>query len=705
MNKGRSGSFTQFIFRYDLCSCGSAAKPGSTAFVDAVENSTFAAPADEPFEEMEPDESVADVTAELFPIDRYTPLKRIGMGAVGVVYLCHDVNLNKRVVLKTLHYRDAEQLVAFQKEARVLSKLAHPNIVRILDFGATSSGSPYMVLEHSKGITLDIELQENGPLSPDGARNVFSQLVKALAYCHDHAVMHRDLKPENILLCPSKRDDSIFVKLIDFGIAMVEDQESTSINGRTITGTPAYMPPDQVRGYAYDTRSEVYSLGCVLFEALTGRPPFIGATALDVLNKHANDEPPSVNDWAPQAIPEDLERIIEKCLQKRPSDRYQNMQELGADLGLEDKPVIAEDVNESTRTASKVSKTRIGVLVAAIALLGGGAALYFSQRAPEAVPQKKKNNKALKKSNGAVQDRSTFVPRGIDPNILDYKVEKPFNNEYLLSGTINRAALSDFVLKYQPRIITLLGPPMAEISWDALSELKPLTNLYELDLTDTRFSDADIPHLANLPPIQKLSLRGTTITDDGIKKLIKLKSLQNLEMLLLGNTKTSATYFPDLKKLPRLRGIDVENTSSLTLADLTLLTTMPRMSTLEVSSMPIGDEGVKILSRLSLDSIELQDCDVSDKCVDYLVNQKKLRKLSLTNNAKITDKCIPGLAKLPSLIVFRYGMDTRFTKDGLATLQRARPRLVLKEDVGWGKKAGHKEALTDAASELDIAGP
>lgn len=709
INKGRSGSFTQFIFRYDLCSCGTptTGKVGSNTFHDSNEN-FLRQPVllEDENEEIEVDESLS-IGPETFPVDRYQPLKRIGMGAIGSVFLCHDVNLNKRVAVKTLHSSLlGPQLVAFQNEARVLSKLEHPNIVRILDFGATDQGSPYMVLEYGKGTPLKTEIEEHGSLSIDLANKVFAQLIEALAYCHDRSIMHRDLKPENILLY-TKKDGSIFVKLIDFGIAMVsdQDQEKTSIAGRTITGTPAYMPPDQVRGYKYDARSEIYSLGCVLYESLSGHPPFTGETSLEVLNKHATEEPIPVADVAEQEIPQKMQDVIEKCLNKRPSDRFQTMREVGEALGY-----VPDDDNQTDQTEPVSHQRRFSpavmIAIACSVIVAAGAVGFYLQQ-QEAQNARVRIAKADKKKKKELTEPAIGFPRYERPakgtNKVDYRLETRTGPQHILvSGVLNQEAFEDIAMKHNPVSLGVGGIDMSAIDWNGLSALKNETSLYELDLTDTQFSDADVEALKGVPQIKKLVLRGTKITNAGLKKIQEQNMLPHLESILLGHTRTTGDIFQTLYKMPNISTVDVEAINQITPDHLKALVKMPRITGLDFGSNPIGDRGLQIIGEKKLDTLGLEDCDVSDNGVAYLSHQTALRKLNLAHNARVTDKCLPTLAKLPNLVVFRTGMTTAISESGKTWLKKKKPELEIKIVKGWGERPQHRDVLNDAATGLQL---
>lgn len=288
------------------------------------------------------DEQELEVDASYFPTDRYKALSQIGHGAAGNVYLCRDRLLGTKLAVKCLRHISGEQLIAFQQEAKATSSLSHQNIVKIYNFGVTDSGAPYMVMEYVEGISLEQFIRQFGPLSAENALGLTEVIAGALSYAHSKRIFHRDIKSSNILLADytpnsdGKRADgsqatieSRSVRLIDFGVAMVKhaNQEPTIVQGQTVVGTPAYMPPDQAQGMTYDERSEIYALGCTLFEALVGSTPFAGDTALEIISKHASEEPPKVSSIVALAEAQAVDELVAKCLAKEQSQRFQTMQE------------------------------------------------------------------------------------------------------------------------------------------------------------------------------------------------------------------------------------------------------------------------------------------------------------------------------------------------------------------------------------------
>src|SRR5581483_6033694 len=208
---------------------------------------------------------------------RYEIIRLLDRSASCLVYKARDKVLDRFVAIKTLKSNRLEQskVVRFQAEARTISALQHESIVRVLDFGSTN-GHPYLVLDYVKGTTLSRFIRRYGPLPVEEAISLLTQVCRAMSHAHKHGVIHRDLKSSNIMLMHGP-DGSMLAKVIDFGIAVMLEQSSHGItltpNG-LILGSPAYMSPEQITQDRPDTRSDIYSLGCVFFEAITGSVPF-----------------------------------------------------------------------------------------------------------------------------------------------------------------------------------------------------------------------------------------------------------------------------------------------------------------------------------------------------------------------------------------------------------------------------------------------
>jgi len=258
---------------------------------------------------------------------RYEVEAPLGWGGMAEVCLARDRRLGRRVAVKILRHQlaaDPRFLARFRREARAAASLRDPRIVAIHDSGS-HEGCPFIVMEHVLGRTLAEVLRSEGPLDPGRAAAIAEDVAGALATAHAAGIVHRDVKPSNVMVTSDGQ-----VKILDFGIARaLRWTPLTDTPGAQ--GTPEYLSPEQARGEAVDGRSDVYSLGVVLYEMLTGRPPFTGESALGVAYKHVEEAPPPVEALR-RDVPPALSAITFRCLAKHPGDRYRRSGELRAEL-------------------------------------------------------------------------------------------------------------------------------------------------------------------------------------------------------------------------------------------------------------------------------------------------------------------------------------------------------------------------------------
>jgi serine/threonine-protein kinase len=273
--------------------------------------------------------------------DRYKILRRVGEGGMGIVYEAEHIVIEKHVALKVL--RDdfgsrPDVVERFRQEAKSASRIGHENIVDISDFGETPSGASYFVMEMLDGEELADRLAREGTIDPARAVSILIQCCRALGAAHQKGIVHRDMKPENIFLI-ERAGTRDFVKIVDFGIAKMSDIETAGAPGRKLTktgmifGTPEYMSPEQAAGKPLDHRVDVYALGVILFEVLTGRVPFLGDTFMGVLTQHMFDPVPPLREInARVQVSPALEAVLFRALAKDSDQRFQSMDELARAL-------------------------------------------------------------------------------------------------------------------------------------------------------------------------------------------------------------------------------------------------------------------------------------------------------------------------------------------------------------------------------------
>lgn len=273
--------------------------------------------------------------------DRYEIHRRLARGGMAQVYLARDRSLDRPVAVKELvpeFAADPSFVERFRREAQAAANLSHPNVVGVYDWGA-QDGTYFIVMEYVDGPSLSRVLRADGPFHPRRAAEIATEVAAGLGFAHSRGVVHRDVKPGNVLLTRSGQ-----AKVTDFGIARAlssPDEDLTQAG--SVMGTATYFSPEQAQGLAVDPRSDLYSLGVVLYELVTGRPPFTGDTPLAIAYKHVQDEPAPPSSLI-SGLPASLEAIIMKLMSKRPDDRYSTAEDLRADLNrfLAGEPTMAE---------------------------------------------------------------------------------------------------------------------------------------------------------------------------------------------------------------------------------------------------------------------------------------------------------------------------------------------------------------------------
>jgi serine/threonine-protein kinase len=270
-------------------------------------------------------------------LGRYETVRLLGEGGMGRVYLARQMDLGRRVVVKVMHdhvANDPNFRRRFEREMLLMARFQHPYVVTLYDASLNDPEGPCIVMEYVKGVSLDTLLHRNQRLGAGRIARLLGQLCEALYAAHKEGIVHRDLKPANLMVVDA---DSPYekIKVMDFGLAKLIDNPGKPLNKASVTnadfavGTPGYISPEQVRGDEMDHRSDLYSVGVILFELLTGRLPFTAAETMDVLLAHATQPAPSFSEigastWVPPAI----EAVVQRCLAKNPGDRPANAREL-----------------------------------------------------------------------------------------------------------------------------------------------------------------------------------------------------------------------------------------------------------------------------------------------------------------------------------------------------------------------------------------
>ncbi|HEY9785073.1 MAG TPA: serine/threonine-protein kinase [Candidatus Obscuribacterales bacterium] len=353
-------------------------------------------------------------------------LSVIGMGGMSVVYKAKHLESGRIFAVKTLRMQalsDELTVKRFMREAHTLTYLHHPNIVRIYDYGNSRRGQPFFVMEFLTGRSLANVIKTEGVLSPERAQRIFYKVLDAMEHAHAQGLIHRDLKPGNIMLI-RRRDKSDAIKVVDFGIARFEQEAQRLTRMGEVWGSPIYMSPEQCMGAEIDARTDIYSLGIVMYEALTGMVPFWGKNYVETMSKQISDEPKpfasSLN------IPDKVEEIVMRALRKDPEKRFQTVAEMKRELA------------DSLGEAYSYQPAKSGTFKASHALMDSSAHLPAAKRVGEAA------DVADAPPARSIARSKQYVPEGKSLRAMTVEVE-PEDRSALKTAILKVALLGLFV--------------------------------------------------------------------------------------------------------------------------------------------------------------------------------------------------------------------------------------------------------------------
>jgi len=591
--------------------------------------------------------------------DRYKVLELLGHGGMGSVYKVEQIFLRQFFAMKTLTGHEFPEVAIrrFQKEAQAASKLNHPNLIKAHDFGLLSTHQPFFVMDLIVGENLSEYSKRVGTLSLQEVLKIFIPVCFALGYAHSEGIVHRDLKPGNIMLDKAAGTDEKYTpKVVDFGIAkLTDDENGNSVNlTRTgeIFGTPLYMSPEQCLGTKVDHRTDVYSLGCVMYEALTGAPPFHGDSALSLMMKHQSEEAQSLKEASMgREFPELLEAIVRKTMAKNPDQRYQNLLDVAQDLVILQQDqgsatsnlALTKNLNLIQKQLPKKDRRISWKEVSAAGLLGllSGAVLgivFGPKPAPEIrykdPPADVSATKAetLTLGNDPIVDlegsgkdaiRIYHFPRNFSVGVIkkvsnkgvvsaperaqgniripmDHTVELILKKSDLLSHPQLLRGFGEYDINYlvfqndkDKNDVLLFN---SDLAFDAaLTYASKFKALVTLNAVDTSLSDVGIGSVRDCPFLLNVDVSYTKVTARGFRQL---KNFPDLHVAGIGRMQNGNTLLPDLFKSKTLVNLNVEGLD-ITDADMEKISRIKTLKILNFRQNPkVTDKGVAHLKAI-----------------------------------------------------------------------------------------------------------
>lgn len=624
--------------------------------------------------------------------ETYEFLGETGRGGMAVIFKAKNRKTGRMVAIKKLIASTLTEtaFLRFQQEAKAITSLRHPNIIMVHEFGVAEDGEPYMVMDFIEGSNLGQLIKDKGHLTVEESMHRFIQLCDALQHAHSAGVLHRDLKPGNVML--SSADGSFAdARLVDFGIAKLMAQEGEEAEKLTMTGqlfgSPPYMSPEQCRGFELDARTDIYSMGCVMFEALTGRVPIRGETILETIMMQVSQTAPAMKEVRPDLeFPTILEAIIAKTLAKDAADRYQSMRELMVALmeaGIEMRsPGTIQHTVVTVQPKKSLFPTYIYVGIVCFTIFVSAIFGFVKQEALN------KKSRELEQSELYRQQLLTLTP----------------------SETVTDSMLAE-ILQSDLRRTEIDLQNAVKITDSSMYNVAKLKTLGKIDLTDCKqIGDAGLEPLVALPNLHSLMLDRTNVSDEGMKTLLKLK---HLNILCVAQTRVTnkglaaIAQMPEMSRLsigflPMVNGEGIEKLKDLKLRwlflpglkldnslrslsgmktlqrldlhdswlndeQLSQIKDMTQLHYLDINSTDVSTKGIQNIANLTqLSYLHMGLNNIGDQAIDPILNFQRIYELDL-HATMITDKGVAKLANLKSLRNLDLSA-TRTSDAGLAAI-------------------------------------
>lgn len=685
----------------------------------------------------------------------YKVLSHVGEGGMGTVYAVEHLLMHKKLALKLLTSPDISPTSwqRFRQEATALARFPHANIVQITDMGIESERFPYYVMELLSGQSLRDKLKARGRLKTIETIDIFIQLSEALAFVHDGGIIHRDIKPDNIMLEPSRGQTlgsgQTLVKLVDFGISKIVTDDGYSLTSTgEIFGSPIYMSPEQCRGEKLDQRSDIYSLGCALFECLSGVPPLVGRNATATMSLKQTETAPRLSQSVSLiTFPRQLEELVAAMLSRDPEGRPRSLHVVsrqlrdirdglaltqGGGTGERDdnggQQIVGID-EDTTRTrlrnrSNALQKTLIISALAAALLVSLAVWIIFSPSAPKPAvkPDLIKTSDISSASNtadhtGAHEDNPDTTLAAISNDKVQYINDgAPAGNQPDLTALAKIKALSEikelpdgskrylfhFPKDFSIGRIGVWGPQCPDGKLEARGEqeyppwAKILFQPYEFFTADPTNLEKFAPETLDELDFAHLQNVNTKV----LERASQITSLKTLKLFQTGIDETSLAVLPKFKKLQKLE----LQSNRITDSDLAQCSSLAKLKKLTVHRATKLSNTLDVLSK----SYELQELDISD-CrlfpgdLQKIAKMKFLRVLVLKGTG-VTDKDLLLFVDMPELDRLDI-TECKVKAQSMATIKKYKKlRFLRVDEMDWTQDEYKKAKYEILPTKLQTSG-
>ncbi|MCW5823178.1 MAG: protein kinase [Cyanobacteria bacterium TGS_CYA1] len=595
--------------------------------------------------------------------DRYLIISLLGEGGVGKVFKVRDNLLDKEFALKVLHKESNELAIArFQKEAKAAGRLKHSNICNIVDFGVDNKGHHYMVMEFLIGKSL-AEMISIRPIQPEQATLILKEICLGLAFAHKNGVLHRDLKPANVQIL-NETEELVQVKLLDFGMAGLIDADSKLTQTGALVGSPLYMAPELIEGEAASVQSDIYSLGCLWFEMITGHAPFRGNSILETLSMHKNKEVPKL-DSSIEIAPE-LKDLLYKCLSKQKNNRPNKVEEIIEILDQKresdhDPEIKTEQAtNHNNKTALFLALTILATLAVFVPFI---FLFNFNQNLPESAAPNSKTSGLESEQLPDTKNIKVSPNQSVEDEQIKFLKNKGDNRLVLRdSETLTGSGFKTI----KDKNIDSLDLKYTGFEDQNVIYLKNLPNLKNLEISSPKLTDASMSSFAELKTLQNLDLESDKITDQGLKKLGKLTKLSKLTLrcelmtfdwlndinlpelkeLLLEKLTPTGSIKPGLTQFAKLQFLKLATPGIIDDKIIEALEST-KIKYLYLEEQKISNKQMQSISKIkTLNSVLLSNSQVLPQGIQYLAALKNLDQLGMKQNQNISKELVQAIAKL-----------------------------------------------------------